>query len=554
LFEAYRNSLINPNICYVPLVQADRMPDEIARLLGPALAGAIMLWNHPLYQKAENLGQTRWILTDHNKSTKQRFAVSIVDHHIMSKVAQGQNISKTWDMAGSCASQIAQKLIGMGVNFDAGLARLLHGATLMDTENRGPKKMTYRDRLIMDYLQGLSKISDEKAFYQDLMSYLLNTNDPERLLARDYKEDWGIFGFAVAKVKGMFGPNGEELKPEVLSGLVKEAQANNHAKNFCMTIVKVVDYEDDNEKVNCERIYMIFNQYAPLEFRKVMFEALTHIIRHQFGLEIKLRTTENAIEFKGTGDQLSRKVTAPQFEVVVAAFNRFYHSAILGKEVAREFLTLTPEVKQAANELNIELYADKHGRINNITYIEMKKLAKRLGYTMLSLGEYWKLLAETKKTNDAQMQEHLMSEGFVEFTDTIVQDYSEIIDHPEVIESPDGVIYQGNARKVTVIPAHPGLIRPEDIDPETGLPVRASFDQSGYADPETWRYWSPDALIVNPTRSFIFLSDKAALDMKNHPDDALPNMGARLVTDKVHYPKVTYEVVDGRLNIIIEDQ
>ncbi|MBI3282459.1 hypothetical protein HYZ70_00070, partial [Candidatus Curtissbacteria bacterium] len=47
LFEAYRNSLINPNICYVPLVQADRMPDEIARLLGPALAGAIMLWNHP---------------------------------------------------------------------------------------------------------------------------------------------------------------------------------------------------------------------------------------------------------------------------------------------------------------------------------------------------------------------------------------------------------------------------------------------------------------------------------------------------------------------------
>ncbi len=184
----------------------------------------------------------------------------------------------------------------------------------------------------------------------------------------------------------------------------------------------------------------------------------------------------------------------------------------------------------------------------------MKKLAKRLGYTMLSLGEYWKLLAETKKTNDAQMQEHLMSEGFVEFTDTIVQDYSEIIDHPEVIELPEGVIYQGNARKVNVIPAHPGLIRPEDIDPETGLPVRTSFDQSGYADPETWRYWSPDAIIVNPTRSFTFLSDKAALDMKNHPDDALPNMGARLVTDKVRYPKVTYEVVDGRLNIIIEDQ
>lgn len=553
LFEAYRNSLINPNICYVPLVQADRMPDEIARLLGAALTGAFMLWNHPLYQKAENLGQTRWVLTDHNKSAKQRFAVSIVDHHIMSKVADGQNISKTWDMVGSCASQIAQKFIGMGITFDPGPARLFHGATLMDTENRGPKKMTYRDRLIMDYLQGLSGITDESEFYQDLMSHLLNTNDPERLLARDYKEDWGIFGFAVAKVKGMFGPNGEDLKPEVLAGLVTAAEANNHAKNLCMTIIKVVDYEDDNEKVNCERIYLVFNQYAPPEFRKVMFETLAHIIRHQFGSEVKIRTTRDAIEFKGTGDQLSRKVTAPQFEGVVAAFNRFYHSEILGKEVARDFLTLTPEVKKAANELNIELFADKHGRICNITYVEMKKLAKAMGYTMLSLGEYWKLLAETKQTHDTQMQEHLKSEGFVEFTDTIVQKHSEMIDHPEVIETPDGVVYQGEARQVSVIPAHPGLIRPGDIDQETGLPLRVSFDQSDYADPETLRYWSPDAQVVNPTRSFIFLSDKAALDMKNHPDDALPNMGARMVTDKVRYPTVTYEVVDGKLNIIITE-
>ena len=119
--------------------------------------------------------------------------------------------------------------------------------------------MTYRDRLIMDQLMELSGIADEHTFFQDLMSHLLNTDDAARLFERDYKADWGIFGFAVAKVKGAFDKKGHELKPMLLQTLNDLAAKNNCDKNYAMTVVKIVDYEDDNEIVNRERVSLVFN-------------------------------------------------------------------------------------------------------------------------------------------------------------------------------------------------------------------------------------------------------------------------------------------------------
>lgn len=551
LFESYLKSLIDKDSVYVPVIQAGRLPDEIAHLLGKELTPAYICTTEEIYRNAENLGQTRWILVDQNKSEKQRFTIGMVDHHILSDVAKKQEIPKTWEMIGSCSAQIAMKLYGLGVSLDAQTARLLHGATLMDTENRGPKKMTSRDILIMDYLKSVSGVKDENSFYQELMGYLLNTDDSERLFQRDYKEDWGVFGFSVAKVKNVFDENGRSLKPSVIAGLIKEAEANNSAKHFCMTLVKVVDYMEDNQTVNREKIFLVFNDFAPAEFRRVMLEAMERIVRFEFGEKVNIAKDESAIEFWGTGDQLSRKVTAPKFEILVAAFNEFYFSPSTNLFIKREFLKQSPEIEKVANSLGIKLYTDSQGRICNITYNEAKKLVQQLGYQMLSLPEYWGVLTETHKIHDVQMHNHLKSRGFVEFLDTVIMNYQEIINHPRIIDG-ETVQYEGENVKSQIPSAFPALIYPEEINPESGFPTTVHASQEKYGDPKTWRYWSPDTSVAIPTRGYIFLLDKPALDCKIHPDDALPNLGIRVVAKKVKYPKVSFEESGGDLEIKVE--
>ena len=527
LAEAYRNNLLDKNNFYIPVIQGSRIPDEIRRLLGDEISNSILLTDNPNYNIALNSGRARWILVDQNVSEIQRFAVSIIDHHILSSKAKKQDVFKTWEMAGSTTALVAQKFHGMGVDVDKDLARILYGATLMDTEGRSDKKMTYKDRLIMDDLQDISEIGDDKEFYQDLMSHLLNTDDAELLFNRDYKQDWGIFGFAVAKVKGAFNREGRETKENLLKRLVDLAQKNNKDKNFPLTIVKVADYLDDNETINQERIYLIFNQYVLPEFKDTMFKFITKIIQNEFrGKNVQTRQTENSVDFWGVGKQLSRKATAPFLEPIVEAFNEYYYSPSANLYAKREFLKTNNQIQQAARELGIELSSDREERINNITYNEAKQLLDKLGLDTMSSSEYWKIRDEAEKNHDEQMLKHLRSAGFVEFLDTVILDGKYIIDHPAVIKSEDGYKYEGKRREITIPEGTPGLIYPEDINSETGFP-KTVRDPHQYGDKRLWRYWSPDAPICIPTRGHIFLLNQPAFDTKIHPDDALPNLGIR---------------------------
>ena len=90
-----------------------------------------------------------------------------------------------------------------------------------------------------------------------------------------------------------------------------------------------------------------------------------------------MKESSESIEFWGVGDQLSRKVIAPDLGRIVEAFNEYYYSSELNLHVRREFLQATPEVKQAAADLEIDLYSDKEGRVINITYHEAKDLLDR---------------------------------------------------------------------------------------------------------------------------------------------------------------------------------
>jgi inorganic pyrophosphatase/exopolyphosphatase len=542
LAEAYRNSLMDKEAVFIPVIQGSRIPDEIKYLLGDRISNSILLTDNPDYHKALNSGQARWILVDHNVSEVQKFAISIVDHHILSDKAKKQDVSKSWEMAGSTAALVTQKFHGMGLNLDKRMAEMMYGATLMDTENRSDKKMIYKDNLIMNDLKEKSGIINDDKFFQDLMSYLLNTDDAELLFNRDYKQDWGIFGFAVAKVKNAFDKRGKEVKKDLLDRLVGLAEKNNNDKNFPLTIVKVADYMEGNEAVNKERIYLIFNQYVLPEFKKTMFEFISRIIRHEFADRAEITQTENAIDFSGVGDQLSRKVTAPFFEPIVEAFNEYYYSPATKLYVKREFLKLDEQVTRAAAELGIEMSADRENRVNNITYIEARRILDHLGLSMMNLSEYWKILKEAEETNDEQMSAHLRSSGFVELLDTVILDGKQIIDNPRIEPTGDGYGYEGDKKAVNIMEAVPALISPGSIDPETGFPKRVENPRN-YDNKSLWRYWSPDAPECVATRGHIFLLDQSSFDTKIHPDDALPNLGVRPCCLKVKPPIV--EILEG---------
>ena len=249
------------------------------------------------------------------------------------------------EMIGSCTALVTQKMVGCGIFPDKQLARILHGATLMDTENRIFHKMTSKDELIMNYLQKLSGIENENEFYGELMSYLFNTDDPNILFGRDYKEDWG-FGFAVAKIRNAFDNEGHELKKGVMNETVKLAKENNENKNLPLTILRITDYKGDNITVNREIVYLVFNKGASKEFKKTIFDLMETIVRFEFG-NVNLTRTEEYVEFWGTGTQLSRKKTAPILEPIVKVFNEYFYSPTNNFWIKRDFLKRCKNVVDA---------------------------------------------------------------------------------------------------------------------------------------------------------------------------------------------------------------
>jgi inorganic pyrophosphatase/exopolyphosphatase len=539
LFEAWRNHLADgKKVTYVPVVQSTRIPDEVRQLVGE-LSGQILLTTNFLYQQAKSSGLARWISVDQNREPEvQKYFVTIIDHHIVSEVARNRDIPKTLEMTGSSTALVTRKYLGMGYDFSKELAKILYGAALMDTENRVEHKMTDQDIIIMDYLKKKSGVESNDALYQELMSRLLNTDDADSLFLRDYKEDWG-FGFAVAKIKGGFSEKGDILKPKMVSRMHELAMQNNINKNLPLTLLKITDYQDNNETVNRERIYFLFNQGASPEFIATTRKALEAIIRFEFNSD-KLEICDDHIDFWGGGMQLSRKKTAPVLEPVVKAFNNYFYSPTINRWVKRDFIKNTQIVKDAYPGLS----TDAEGRINYITYPEVKELAKRLGLEILSLNEYWKVLLDAKKIKDVQMINSLQGSNFVEFLDTAIIDNAYLIDHPVMA----GENLQGEKKPVTVLRGKPGLIHPDEIDLETGLPIKVR-PPNEYCNPALWRYWEPDAKLVFPCRSYIFLLDQPCWDGKFHLHDSFPNLGFRPVIDHIRQPEVSLSWDDSYLTV-----
>jgi len=533
MFEAWRNHLIDgETTTYVPVVQANHMPSEVTRLL-KHLANAPIFTADDLYTRTKASGLARWISVDQNREPEvQKYFITIVDHHMVSETARNRDLPKTLEMVGSSTALVARKMLGMGLNISRDEARILYGATLMDTENRVVHKMTPQDELIMNYLKARAGIKSDSAFYRNLMAQLLSSNDAETLFHRDYKEDWG-FGFAVAKVRGS--------NPKLVARLCELARKNTADKNLPLTLVKVACYDDDCETVHHESMYFIFHTQSTPKFRATIRHLIECIIKFEFPSDhVETNTTGEQVTFWGSGMQLSRKKTAPIIQPVVTAFNRYFSSPSTGLWVKRNFLKYTEPIQNAAPGLS----TDTEGRINYITLPEAKELAKKLHFELLSIQEFWKVLKDAKSVNDIQMIESLQGSNFVEFWDTAIINSKLMIDHPEIVQSE----VLGEKRAVKVPPGKPGLIHPNEIDTETGLPTRVELPNI-YNDPTLWRYWEPDADLVFPCRSYIFLLGQPSWDGKFHIRDSFPNLGLRPVTRTVKEPNVTITWDDTFLTV-----
>lgn len=110
----------------------------------------------------------------------------------------------------------------------------------------------------------------------------------------------------------------------------------------------------------------------------------------------------------------------------------------------------------------------------------------------------------------------------------------------------ENFIAEGKKIKVEVPKGKPGLIHPDEIDMETGIPKKIRSPNE-YGNPELWRYWEPDRKLVVPTRSYIFLLKQPCWDGKFHLEDSFPNLGVRPCCKKVEQPKVKIEIENGKL-------
>ena len=151
------------------------------------------------------------------------------------------------------------------------------------------------------------------------------------------------------------------------------------------------------------------------------------------------------------------------------------------------------------------------------------------------------------------MIESLQGSNFVEFLDTIIKDYSRMVNHPKITKEEGRYLFEGKEIPVKIPQGKPWLIHPESIDPETGIPKEVRLPNE-YGNPELWRYWGPDKDLIIPVRSYIFLLKQPCWDGKFHVKDSFPNLGIRPCCKISPIPKVKVSIKDKSLKVEIKKE
>ncbi len=503
VFEAYRLYLDegSESHIFLPYIQAAAMPAEIREILGEDISDALLYEGMVPIERLIKAGRFRAVYTDQNyQYDYQKYVICITDHHMRSAyLKKSMDIPCYIEETGSVSAQIAIKYLGMGLEPDAKLSKMLYSAMLMDTENRAVHKMTPIDTITMDYFRERAELNEaqvtDRELYRSLMGKLILETNPEILFGRDYKLFSG-FGFAVMKTE-----SGADLDIEPL---LAKADAENDENGLFFVIIKVVYYKEAGIIVDRERIYIRYSVLADERMRAKTEELIKSIISNKYP-ESKIAVLNDCIEISGSDRQISRKMIAPYIESLIDIYGKYYYMDSIGKWVSRDFLKRNPSLEQAFPELQY----DAEGRVCNISLNEARNVTAAVGLEMLTLKEYWLVYHEAIKRHIRPLYESMTDPDFLELLNT----YSDELETG----------YEE---------AHPGLIDPDEIDPETGLPMVIHLPNE-YDNKELWRYWSPshgEKTVFS--RSYIFLIGQACLDAKMLSDEGCVRIGIRPVRSK----------------------
>lgn len=321
IFEAYRLTFENSDDdrIFVPLIQSDIMPGEVAWLLGEEIYPELIYETDIDMEKLLASGRVRVVLTDQNyQADLQKYVIGITDHHALnSSFVPRKGVPCIVGTLGSCTALVATKYLGQGYCFDKQVARLFYGAMLMDTENRVEDKMTAYDHRVMDLFKSKADITDDDGFYSEMMEELLSETDMGTLYYRDYKTYDG-FAFSTIKVCDF-------LDKECFSRKIKKfkdmASENNSRYDYFFTVIKLVEYEKSGLNVLKERIYFVFNDSADEVMRSSVKE-LVESNAKSFPGEAKVTWEDGYLEITKAGRQVSRKWLASAIEDFVKIHNK----------------------------------------------------------------------------------------------------------------------------------------------------------------------------------------------------------------------------------------
>jgi hypothetical protein len=206
----------------------------------------------------------------------------------------------------------------------------------------------------------------------------------------------------------------------------------------------------------------------------------------------------------------------------------FFYSDSLQTYVAIHPLKVDERVVKAASESGIDLHWDDEGRIIDITYIDSKKLSQQLGAIMLSPSDYWKVYADAVKSGHPEIAEQLSSNETTEWLDVIFEKDEEgnifMIEHPEIIETDEGVEYRGEIINIDVPNGRPAWFSPQsNINPETGMPINIDIKRNK-KNAKTWKYWSVFKIHepVAAIRGYVTSSGTPSLDCDMPPGAKQP--------------------------------
>ena len=533
LFEALRRSVVYKDTV-VPIINGT-IPEEVRHILGEEICGNFLFKNSRTYNKAVASGLVRWVLVDWNEFDKPQFVDSVIDHHQFKK-SFPYYVAVTNELNWSTTLQVYNKIMGSNIRLDQQLAHMLLAGTLLEAEYGLMKKvMCYSDQLVYQNLLLASKCDDDQELYTSCMQVLLKEQPPELLFNRDYKQSHPLLGFSVVKQSEFYSEKGDCLKPEILQSIIEEAQQNNLTNSLPLTLIKVVDYEQNAINVNCEEIVFVFNDAW---FDKGFRNAIKKVILKTFEVyhnnsAAQILSTDQSVRVIKPQVQLPRLILSPLLMPLIDEQGKFFYSSSLKAYVSRGFYD---GCKKAYKESYSNKFRGKWH--NHISFFDMKILLKGcLNTKVLTLEEYWQVYGEASNQSDHNMLKSLRDSNFVELLDTYIYNKEYLINNVSKGSVVTDVDIDG-MEKTSFLKAHPGLIKPLEID-KSGLPNRI-YSPDNYGDKSLWRYWSPDTTHSVACRGHIFLLNQTSLDLKIPPHEKHENMGFRPVYKDI--PDIVYSL------------